>query len=648
MKKKLLLTAMALTLLFASCAQPAASPTPTAESTATPKVITATGLSVEENVEKYGIPAVIVPFDYPVPDGMIEDPAEREAMIEAKIAHLEEINRLFWGDAPGTPEERQALFEDIWSAYDQQFPGFAGLDLDWDAYYEEQYERMGQVESYGEFAAIITHMSYVLEEGPHASTLPSRLIGNQTFPSAPEQILEWPLFLKGAPRFFIGNPIITSAIGACVKVTLEDEVVVSKVWEGSPNPYHLTVGDEIVGYNSVAWKEWFPRLETADIPIDAQPTGAETARRYWLLRSAIANAGLFETINIRRVETGAIETLDVVFIEGIEWLGLLECQDQREIEDLVSSHDRNQPVSLDDDPMFVYGVFPDKNVGYMTINYVRPGGDSRNWAPAGKAFAAEFERAVLSLMDTEGLIIDLRVNGGGNNVDLFDKGLAHLVQNPEDEQIFQQAIRDPESDDRTRLMDVVDVWSPGSCYGYRDHPWVQEVCKPYRDIMGSLDGFPTFPADEPDLTYGKPIIVMTGPDCRSAGDILVQFLSFFPEFTIIGRDPNGITMGVYTGNPQYYLNQDEYVITAIPTVAIYFVDEGPPRYISRRSGVVDEQVWYTREDIVDGVDSILEHALQLIRETEGEGASLFPRARQAGPPSARPVGRRRPLWYGVC
>jgi hypothetical protein len=269
--------------------------------------------------------------------------------------------------------------------------------------------------------------------------------------------------------------------------------------------------------------------------------------------------------------------------------------------------------------MFVYGMFPDKNVAYMTINYIRADGEARNWGPAGKAFAEEFEQAILSLMDTEGLIIDLRVNGGGNNIDLFDKGLAHLVQNSEDELIFQQAIRDPESADRTRLMDVVDVWSPGNCYGYRDHPWVQEVCGPYRDIMGSLDGYPAFPADEPDLTYGKPIIVMTGPHCASGGDLLVQFLSSFPEFTIIGRDPNGITIGVYGEYLKYYLDPSDHVIASVPTVAIYFVGEGPPHHISRRSGVVDEQVWYTREDITNGKDTVLNHAFQLIREAGSEG-----------------------------
>ena len=32
-------------------------------------VTTATGQSAEENVRDYGIPAIVVPFDYPVPEG---------------------------------------------------------------------------------------------------------------------------------------------------------------------------------------------------------------------------------------------------------------------------------------------------------------------------------------------------------------------------------------------------------------------------------------------------------------------------------------------------------------------------------------------------------------------------------------------------
>ena len=125
MKKKLLLTAIALTLLLTSCGQPAVSPT----LTATPEIVSATGLSPEENMKKYGIPAMIVPFDYPVPDGLIEDPVEKEAMIDAKIAHLQEVNRLFWGDAPGTPEERQEVFDELWSRIDRRYPAFKGLPI---------------------------------------------------------------------------------------------------------------------------------------------------------------------------------------------------------------------------------------------------------------------------------------------------------------------------------------------------------------------------------------------------------------------------------------------------------------------------------------------------------------------------------------
>ena len=102
-----------------------------------PEMMTAMGFSVDENIKKFGIPAVIVPFDYLVPSGMIKDPAEKEAMIEAKIEHLEKVNRLFWGNAPGTPEERQAIFDELWFAIDAQFVGFNRLDLDWDAFYDE-------------------------------------------------------------------------------------------------------------------------------------------------------------------------------------------------------------------------------------------------------------------------------------------------------------------------------------------------------------------------------------------------------------------------------------------------------------------------------------------------------------------------------
>ena len=102
-----------------------------------PEVITTTGLSVEENREQFGIPGVILHFDYPVPEGLIEDSAPREAMIDAKIAHLQEVNGVFWGDMPDDPVELQYRFDEIWFEIGRTFPDFQGLDLDWDAFHDE-------------------------------------------------------------------------------------------------------------------------------------------------------------------------------------------------------------------------------------------------------------------------------------------------------------------------------------------------------------------------------------------------------------------------------------------------------------------------------------------------------------------------------
>jgi hypothetical protein len=77
---------------------------------------------------------------------------------------------------------------------------------------------------------------------------------------------------------------------------------------------------------------------------------------------------------------------------------------------------------MEDDDVFVYGILQDDNIGYMVLKeFVFPEG-----------FESEFERAVYDLMNTDGLIIDLRGNPGGD-FDISDfSALAHLVRGTED------------------------------------------------------------------------------------------------------------------------------------------------------------------------------------------------------------------------
>jgi hypothetical protein len=63
---------------------------------------------------------------------------------------------------------------------------------------------------------------------------------------------------------------------ASIQFTSGEALVVSFIWEGSPDPYRFQVGDEIVGFNGVPGEEWIPRLTTA--PGTQTSLGTATSR----------------------------------------------------------------------------------------------------------------------------------------------------------------------------------------------------------------------------------------------------------------------------------------------------------------------------------------------------------------------------------
>jgi hypothetical protein len=558
------------------------------------KTLTATGLTVQENIEKYGVPGEIVPFEYAVPEGMIEDPAEIQAMIEAKITHLEEINRRFWGDAPGNAEQRQEVFEELWGILDDHYVAFNRLDIDWDAFYEENIEAIGNAESYGEYVYVITNMGYVLQEA-HTYAVPSRVT------TAVDRGFLDAIVLRYIPWFEPSG--FDSLLGGCYTVTSEDELVFYLVQEDLRNPYHLQIGDEFVGFNGVSWRDWVPAVQASRLPRQGSPAASDDSLEYHLLRSGMQNAQLFERINIRRVDTGEVETFDVI-PESPD--STLSCSDRKSPDGWVSSADPNHPVSMEDDDVFVYGVLQDENIGYMVLKkVVFPGG-----------FESEFERAVNDLMNTEGLIIDLRGNPGGDFRTSDFSAIVHLVRGTEDRYFYSRAARASSSDDRSTLEDIRERWGE-DCQNVTSSDRYDEagLCeKILRD--GDLNRGPSYlRADDPDEFYTNPISVLVGPDCLSACDYFVHLLSQFPEITIIGRNPNGsATSPRRWGHTYDYPELGESVLMWFPAVASYDVNEPSIDYLARRS-FVDHEVWLTKEDVVMGIDTVLEYAIQLIRDS---------------------------------
>jgi hypothetical protein len=568
-------------------------PTPTSGSTPTPEMLTATGLTPQQNVDRYGIPGEILPFEYAVPEGMIEDPAEIQAMIEAKITQLEEINRRFWGDAPGNAEQRQEVFEELWGILDEYYVAFNRLDIDWDAFYEENMEAIGNATSYGEYAYVITNMGYVLQEA-HTFAVPSRVT------AAVDRGLLDAMGSRYIPWFEPSGDV--SFLGGCYTVTFEGEMVFYLVQEGRRNPYHLQIGDEFVGFNGVSWKDWIQAIQASRLPRQGSPAASDDSLEYHLLQSGMQNAQLFEKINIRRVDTGEIETLDVIPKRRDS---ALSCSERKSPDGWVSSEDPNHPVSIEDDDVFVYGILQEENIGYMVLKkFVFPEG-----------FESEFESAVNDLMNTDGLLIDLRGNPGGDFRISDFSALVHLVRGTEDRYFYFLSVNASSNDDRSTLEDLRDRWGI-DCQNVTSSDRFDEagLCESLL-IDSDFDLSPRMlAADDPDKFYTKPISILVDPYCLSACDIFVYLLSRFPEITIIGRNPNGSPTATFLWGRTYdYPNLDEGVLMWFPVAAPYDVNEPSIDHLCRRS-FVDHEVWFTKEDVKIGIDTVLEYAIQYTRD----------------------------------
>lgn len=145
------------------------------------------------------------------------------------------------------------------------------------------------------------------------------------------------------------------------------------------------------------------------------------------------------------------------------------------------------------------------------------------------------------------------------------------------------------------------------------------LCKKAMEAALKIRTHP-FRADDPDLHYLCPIAVLVGPGCGSACDHLVHLLSQFPEFTIIGRDPNGsLTFPLNWDRLYTYPRIKENVMLKIPAVGPYAAGEETIEHLCRRTGLVDVEVWFTKEDVINGVDTVREYAIQVIREARSEG-----------------------------
>jgi len=537
-----------------------------------------------------------VPFEYAVPDGMITDAAEKEAMIQAKLTNLRETNKIFWGELPGDTDVLLKIFANVYSFIRSSFAGFKGLDIDFNKIGDEGFQRIEEgLNDYGEFAYMLTYMGYVLREG-HSVISTKRIDGGSGLTP----------FRKNVPLI---NTSKFSRIGVCVTVTQKEEIVVMRSVKGSDNPYNLKPGDEIVGFNGIPWSEWYPLLLETGIPIYGTPAASEKAARFRMLENAASNAMLFEKINIKRYGKEEIETLPIVF-KPFSWGEYDACEEYFDNVSGVKAPKRS--IWAGESEIMKDGIIKDKNIGYIYIAECPDGfdefGDPNLWNPFETEFSKQFEGAIMRMKNTDGLILDLRLNLGGRN-EVFYKGLTKLVKTEKDMPLFIMLDKDNEDPDMYALK-----------------------------LPDSKEKDVNFPADNEN--YTKPIVVLTRADCISAGDFLVALFARFPEFKIIGMDNNSSFSGV---SPNEAIVGDDKIFIYIASQTGYYVKENPNysgptadeiramkdikqrnpatkafveancEPLLRRQDFVDEYVWFTKDDLAKGIDTVRERAFEIIK-----------------------------------
>ena len=364
----------------------------------------------------------------------------------------------------------------------------------------------------------------------------------------------------GVPVFVRGVWGDATRVGAGVTPLADGTALVYEVLPGQP--LGLEPGDRILGYDGRSWEELARELiDVHELPITGHYWGSDPEGfDHVLLGSAAANWHLFGTMDVLKHSTGRVQHLSTAPLAG-QTTNMFVTEQL----DVPGIPKPDGSVALG---WFTHGIIPGTNIGYV---------NGLAWQGAA---GIEFEQAIDELtqqMNTDGLIVDFRFNLGGNMF-LSNDGLSIL---------FTQNV--PTIDFVERCGDPNDVLS---------------LCRLMIPANYVIPG-------NPATSYNKPVAVLNGPATISSGDQVSLRFDFLAGARSFGKStsttfngPAGVTWSdaavalVYQGR---YCQFDTYLLS------------NPGEYLTHDERQVDCPVWFEPDDVVQGIDTVLQEAIDWIQ-----------------------------------
>lgn len=460
-----------------------------------------------------------------------------DSSLYKRRANWRQIVDQFWG--PGLPRSgKQQVFDTFADYIHDIFPGFGGLNINWDSLRAFYAQQITDSTSRGGFSLILSRLSHDMHD--------LHVMGWDT-------IMQTTPLNPGVPIFalslYMGD---VRHFGAVLTPLPDSSLLVVRAVAG--HPLNLQPGDIIVGYEGVPWKRLVFELLDSPLPQMGPMGSSESARMHQLLVAAGVNWHLFDTIDVIRRSSGALEHLPTAPLSSLNIAEYMPNNEQLS----VASVPQPDYEPIDGANTVSYGVVGGTNIGYIYISGHGP----------GTRYA--FGNAVAALMETDGLIIDIRWNSGGYVGEGPEAGLALLMNYS------------------TQTLIGLERSTPADLY----------TLKPLAPSW--LQAF-SFDAD-PNSLYDRPIAVLIGPFAISQGDLTAYKFRFLPGARFFGRSVHGAASGFVRNEP---------VVSGFHFVVPFFVlaDHREPNVVLlRKEFPVDDPVWLNADDVANSDDTVVKKA----------------------------------------